>query len=188
LLPKISGSLTLSALLRNFLQVYHLSITINIELIGRLDACLPEGGIDWFIKGLGNSNLRIMKTSLTYGLTHLAIAVQDVRRTKEFYHSVFGMETMYDQDGFIQMTTPGCHDILVFEEKKNPERGKSGGIAHFGFRLKEAKDIDEMVTRIFSAGGEVVDKGEFVKGSPYVFFKDPDGYEVEVWYELLPES
>ncbi len=86
------------------------------------------------------------------------------------------------------MTTPGCHDILVFEEKKDSPIGITGGIAHFGFRLKEAKDIDEMLKRINSAGGQIVDKGEFVKGSPYVFFKDPDGYEVEIWYELLPTS
>jgi catechol 2,3-dioxygenase-like lactoylglutathione lyase family enzyme len=129
-----------------------------------------------------------MKNSMTYGLTHLAISVQNVRRTKEFYHNVFGMETMYDQEGFIQMTTPGCHDILVFEENKNSTIGNTGGIAHFGFRLKEAKNIDEMVNRIISAGGQIVDKGEFVKGSPYVFFKDPDGYDVEIWYELLTES
>jgi len=129
-----------------------------------------------------------MNNSLTYGLTHLAISVQDVSCTKKFYQDVFGMETMYDQEGFVQMTTPGCHDILVFEEKKDSPIGITGGIAHFGFRLKEAKDIDEMLIRINSAGGRIVDKGEFVKGSPYVFFKDPDGYEVEIWYELLPES
>ncbi|HZB11964.1 MAG TPA: VOC family protein [Chryseolinea sp.] len=129
-----------------------------------------------------------MNRSTTYGLTHLAIAVRDVRRTKQFYHSVFGMETMYDEVGFIQMTTPGCHDVIVFEESDNQARGNTGGIAHFGFRLREPDDIDEIVTRIIAAGGQIVDKGEFVKGSPYVFFKDPDGYDVEVWYELLNES
>ena len=129
-----------------------------------------------------------MINTKTYGLTHLAIAVQDVRRTKEFYHLVFDMEIMYDMDGFVQMTTPGCHDILVFEENKNPSIGVTGGIAHFGFRLRGADGIHEMVKKIISAGGKIVDQGEFVKGSPYVFFKDPDGYDVEVWYELLPES
>ena len=129
-----------------------------------------------------------MNNSLTYGLTHLAISVKDVSRTKKFYHDIFGMETMYDQQGFLQMTTPGCHDILVFEENKNSSIGNSGGIAHFGFRLKEAMDIDEMITRVLSAGGQIIDKGEFVKGSPYVFFKDPDGYEVEIWFELLPNA
>ena len=26
-------------------------------------------------------------------------------------------------------------------------------------------------------------QGEFCHGKPYLFFRDPDGYEVEVWYE-----
>lgn len=129
-----------------------------------------------------------MNSSKTYGLTHLAIAVQDVGRTKQFYKNVFGMKVMYDQEGFIQLTTPGSHDILVFEESKNSSVGTTGGIAHFGFRLKDPKDIEEMAKRIISAGGRIVDKGEFVKGSPYIFFKDLDGYDVEIWYELLPES
>lgn len=55
----------------------------------------------------------------TYGLTHLAIAVNDVERTMKFYQQVFDMQTMYHKDGFIQLTTPGCKDILVFEEKKD---------------------------------------------------------------------
>ena len=42
-----------------------------------------------------------------------------------------------------------------------------------------------MVERIHSAGGPIKEKGEFVPGEPYVFSNDPDGYEVEVWYELI---
>jgi len=92
---------------------------------------------------------------------------------------------MYHEKGFLQMTTPGCNDIIVFEENTSRPIGETGGIAHFGFRLKDAADIDEIINKINLAGGTIIDKGEFVPGSPYVFFKDPDGYEVEVWYELL---
>ena len=126
-----------------------------------------------------------MNNSKTYGLTHLAIAVRDVERTMKFYHDVFDMQTMYHENGFIQLTTPGCNDILVFEEKKDSPIGQTGGIAHFGFRLKNASDIEEITEKVILAGGTIVDKGEFVPGSPFVFFKDLDGYEVEVWYELL---
>ena len=126
-----------------------------------------------------------MAHSKTYGLTHLAITVKDVNRTLKFYQQVFDMQTMYHENGFIQLTTPGCNDILVFEEKKERPIGQTGGIAHFGFRLKDPADIDELVDKLASAGGEIIDKGEFVPGSPYVFFKDPDGYTVEIWYELL---
>jgi len=130
-----------------------------------------------------------MKKTKTYGLTHIAIAVKDLNRTLAFYQKVFEVEVMYQQDNFLQVTTPGANDIIVFEKKKtDPDSywdGKTGGITHFGFRLRNAKDIGEMEERIKSAGGKIIDKGEFVPGEPYVFFKDPDGYEVEVWYELI---
>lgn len=126
-----------------------------------------------------------MKDPKTYGLTHLAVAVNDVERTLQFYGAVFDMQAMYHQQGFVQLTTPGCNDIIVFEERKDRPIGDTGGILHFGFRLKNPTDIDEMINKIITAGGTIIDTGEFVPGSPYVFFKDPDGYEVEVWYELL---
>ena len=125
-----------------------------------------------------------MKKAKTYGLTHIAIAVKDLDQTLAFYQKVFEVKVMYHQDDFLQVTTPGTNDIIVFEKKK-ADYGKTGGIAHFGFRLRDAKDIDEMAKRIKSAGGTIIDKGEFVPGEPYIFFKDPDGYEVEICYELI---
>jgi len=125
-----------------------------------------------------------MKKAKTYGLTHIAIAVKDLDQTLAFYQKVFEVKVMYHRDDFLQVTTPGANDIIVFEQEK-ADHGKTGGIAHFGFRLRDAKDIDEMAERIKSAGGTIIDKGEFVPGEPYVFFKDPDGYEVEICYELI---
>ncbi len=129
-----------------------------------------------------------METSTTYGLTHLAIAVRDVRRTLKFYSRVFGMKAMYQEEKMIQLTTPGNHDILVFEEKQDAPTGQTGGIAHFGFRLKKPADVEEIRKLIVEVGAEIIDSGEFVPGSPYIFFKDPDGYIVEVWYEVLTEG
>ncbi|HEV8286600.1 MAG TPA: VOC family protein [Chitinophagaceae bacterium] len=125
-----------------------------------------------------------MKKAKTYGLTHIAIAVKDLDRTLKFYQKIFDVKLMYHQDNFLQVTTPGTNDIIVFEKKK-AEYGNTGGIAHFGFRLRKAKDIEEMAKRITRAGGKITEKGEFVPGEPYIFFKDPDGYEIEVCYEKV---
>ena len=93
---------------------------------------------------------------------------------------------MYKKKDFLQVRTPGCNDIIVFEE--HPElAGKSGGIMHFGFMLQRPDNIGYAMEVIKNAGAEIIDHGEFVPGEPYVFFKDPDGYEVEVAYEKLPE-
>jgi catechol 2,3-dioxygenase-like lactoylglutathione lyase family enzyme len=127
-----------------------------------------------------------MKRAKTYGLSHIAIAVRNLDQTLAFYKKVFDVEVMYHKDNFLQVTTPGSHDIIVFEKKK-ADYGKTGGIAHFGFRLRKATDIDEMAERIRKAGGKILDKGEFVPGEPYIFFADPDGYEVEIAYELIAE-
>jgi catechol 2,3-dioxygenase-like lactoylglutathione lyase family enzyme len=129
-----------------------------------------------------------MNQTTTYGLTHLAIAVRDIERTLRFYQDVFDMQVMYHEHGIIQLTTPGCHDIIVFEEKMENQVGTSGGIAHFGFRLRKPADVEEMNKKIIDAGGTILEKGEFVPGSPYIFFKDPDNYTVEIWYELLPNE
>jgi len=123
----------------------------------------------------------------TLGLTHLALTVSDLNRSFQFYHDVFGMLAVYREPHFVQAQTPGARDILVLEEGTN-EVGKSGGIKHFGFRLTDPRDIDKAAKTIENAGGKIKHRGEFVPGEPYVFFSDPDGYEVEVWYELPTDN
>ena len=128
-----------------------------------------------------------MKTTETYGLTHAALRVSDIQKTLNFYTGVFGMAVMYHTEDFLQLTTPGCSDIMVFEKTDKSIEIKQGGIIHLGFRLRDSKDIDTIIDRINQAGGKIKSHGEFVEGSPYVFFEDPDGYELEVWYELISQ-
>lgn len=119
----------------------------------------------------------------TYGLTHVALAVQDPERSLRFYQDVFGVIPVYRDENFVQAQTPGTRDVLVFE-RNAVEAGKAGGVAHFGFRLVDPADIDAAAAAIVAAGGRIRSKGEFVPGEPYVFFSDPDGYEVEIWFEI----
>jgi catechol 2,3-dioxygenase-like lactoylglutathione lyase family enzyme len=119
----------------------------------------------------------------TYGLTHVAIAVRDVKRASKFYRSVLGAVEIYKSDTFVQLQTPGTRDVMVFE-KDAKRAGKSGGIVHFGFRLQDPKDIDAAARAVKKAGGKVKEKGEFVPGELYLFATDPDGYEIEIWYEV----
>ena len=118
----------------------------------------------------------------TFGLTHVAVAVRDIDRASRFYQSVFGAIEVYRQDGFVQLQTPGTRDVLVFET--NPKlAGKAGGVAHFGFRLQDPNDIDAAAHAVVDAGGAIKEQGEFVPGEPYLFATDPDGYEIEIWFE-----
>ena len=89
---------------------------------------------------------------------------------------------LYRDAESIQVETPGAHDVIGLE--KDPRKaGKSSGISHFGFRLVSPNDVSAAAKQAEAAGGHVLRQGEFVPGEPYPFVADPDGHEVEIWYE-----
>lgn len=92
----------------------------------------------------------------TYGLTHLSLAVKDLERTLAFYRKAFGARVYWREGKSAQVKTPGCHDVIAFEERKRGSVGKTGGIEHFGFRLVDPKDIDKAVKDAVAGGGKRV--------------------------------
>ena len=122
-------------------------------------------------------------TLRTYGLTHIALKVRDPAASLVFYRAILGVVPVYESKDSIQAQTPGTRDVLVFERARRGA-GAPGGVAHFGFRLKRPADIVQAREAVRKAGGIITETGEFVPGEPYVFFTDPDGYLVEIWYEL----
>ena len=123
----------------------------------------------------------------TLGLTHIALPVKDVKRSSAFYKKVFGAREMYRDPGFIQVQAPGSKDIIVFVKKNRASEKIIPGF-HFGFRLPKPSGIKNILEVIKKAGGKIKETGEFIPGEPYVFFYDPDGYEVEIWFENIPAS
>lgn len=118
----------------------------------------------------------------TYGLTHISLAVRDPERSLRFYQQVFGVEEMFRDETSIQAQTPGRQDVIAFERNAS-WAGRSGGVSHFGFRLVAPGAIEMAVQEVERAGGKVVRRGEFAPGVPFAYVHDPDGYEIEIWYE-----
>ncbi len=118
----------------------------------------------------------------TYGLTHISLAVAEPQRSLEFYTRVFGVKEYFRDEQQIQVQGPGPHDVLAFE-RNAPKAGVRAGIDHFGFRLKQAGDIDRAVDEVLKAGGKLLRRGEFAPGFPFAYVADPDGYEIEIWFE-----
>jgi catechol 2,3-dioxygenase-like lactoylglutathione lyase family enzyme len=154
-------------------------------------------GAEWFkaavLKSLNGArmNSRSASTRLqqnietmvkTYGLTHINLAVKDTARALRFYEQVFGLREYGRADGLVHTQAPGRQDILTFVEDPT-KAGAAGGSAHFGFRLVDPRDIDHAISEVERAGGRLVRRGEFAPGLPYAYVADPDGYEIEIWFE-----
>lgn len=117
----------------------------------------------------------------TYGLTHISLAVADPEQSLLFYQKMFGVTEYYRDQDSIQVKGPGSKDIMAFV--KSTQAGKVGGINHFGFRLTQPEDITAVLDAAKALAVNIVKTGYFADNCPYVYLKDPDGYDIEIWYE-----
>jgi catechol 2,3-dioxygenase-like lactoylglutathione lyase family enzyme len=133
------------------------------------------------------------KPVATYGLTHVALAVADPQRSFRFYRDLLGAKLLADLEGredddlsdrdWIEFGVPGAQDVITLKRAEQPVTGETGDLVHFGFRLVSEEDPDAVAKVVERAGGTLLGAGRFTNGGPYVFAKDPDGYEIELWFE-----
>jgi len=118
----------------------------------------------------------------TRGLTHVALHVEDPERSATFYGAMFGARVTYRDSDHVEVQTPGAFDAIAFLRSRGA-RTRGDGVEHFGFRLRKESDMATAVRAAREAGAKKIRTGTFGPNEPYLFFHDPDGCEVEVWYE-----
>jgi catechol 2,3-dioxygenase-like lactoylglutathione lyase family enzyme len=116
----------------------------------------------------------------TEGLTHIHLRVRDLDRSLRFYQQAFGMEERFRDGELVFLNTPGSQDLITLNPNHEGLAGQSGGIEHFGFRLKPGVGHDEAVEAVEAAGGRLIRRGEHAPGEPYAYVADPDGYVIEL--------
>ncbi len=119
----------------------------------------------------------------TQGLTHIHLVVRDLDRSLRFYQDVFGMEERFrDGPKMVFLNTPGSSDLITLNEDPTEAHliGVNGGIAHIGFRLENAADLDTAIAEVESAGGKLIRRGEHAPGAAFAYVEDPDGYVIEL--------
>jgi catechol 2,3-dioxygenase-like lactoylglutathione lyase family enzyme len=120
----------------------------------------------------------------TYGLSHISLSVEDPEVSLTFYKALFGVREYFRDKDSIQVLGPGEHDVLTFERRHG--HGVSGGIHHFGFRLTSPEGFESVIEEAKLHGATILRHGERSPGEPYLLIADPDGYEIEIWYERPP--
>jgi catechol 2,3-dioxygenase len=126
-------------------------------------------------------------------LDHVNIFVRNAERSHRWYTDVFGLHT---QD---TMTHPGterlravflacdkdhAHDIALFEigeDARGQEKGQVG-LNHVAWRMATLDDLAEMYRRLKKMDVPINVRDHSV--SIGIYFDDPDGNGLEVYYEL----
>ena len=119
-------------------------------------------------------------------MDHLALAVSDQDRSRRFYETYLGFEAepAPREDGVLLLHNAAGFSLALGE---TGERIHLPEFLHFGAGLASPEDVRAFRDRVVSDGVEVVDwwdEPDYVS----VKFRDPDGYVVEVSWDVPSSS
>jgi len=126
-------------------------------------------------------------------LDHVNIYVRNAARSHEWYTDILGLHTqdIFYHPGtekmraaFLACDRDHAHDIALFEvgdEAALPQKGQVG-LNHVAWRMANLDDLAEMYQKLKTKGVPIRVADHTV--SIGVYFADPDGNGLEVYYEL----
>jgi catechol 2,3-dioxygenase len=124
---------------------------------------------------------------------HVVIKVRNLERSRKFYTEILGMDVMMEIPAI-----PGCflannrrdhHEIALFEVGAEADglHGRQIGLAHIAFRLRNEQDLRAAYKEFKEKDVPIsftVDHGV----TKSIYFRDPDGHELEVYVDNSPEE
>ena len=125
-------------------------------------------------------------------LGHVVINVRDLDRSERFYTRVMGLHVNEKRPGrmvFMSARPNTSHElalISVGDEAAGPEEGRAG-MVHMAWEMESFEDLRAIYQVIKEANAPILRIGDHGI-SLGVYFQDPDGNEMEVFYELPKEQ
>lgn len=128
---------------------------------------------------------------ITTGFNHVATLTSEMARLVGFYKQAFGAEVTFEMEArpdhphMVVLDLGGGAALNVFEVDESDiigERRRQGGrgaIDHFALAVDSLATLEGVRDRLVEAGAEI---GEIQRlgGEWSLFFRDPDGMELEV--------
>jgi len=126
-------------------------------------------------------------------IAHVVIKVRNLERSRNFYTEVLGMDVMMEVPAipgvFLANNRRDHHEIALFEVGPEAEglRAKQIGLSHIAFRLRNEEELRAAYSELKEKHVPIsftVDHGV----TKSVYFRDPDGHELEVYCDNSPEE
>jgi catechol 2,3-dioxygenase-like lactoylglutathione lyase family enzyme len=117
------------------------------------------------------------------GLRHVALNVRNVRRSLEFYSSVFGMNLEWMPDEENAYLTSGQDNLALHQLPTGSEPGPTQVLHHIGFIVRRPEDVDAWATRVRGLGITLAAEPKTHRdGARSFYFRDPDGLLIQLIY------
>ncbi|HVT77505.1 MAG TPA: VOC family protein [Acidimicrobiales bacterium] len=129
---------------------------------------------------------------ITRGFNHVATLTTDMDLTVRFYEEAFGATVTYeveksDNHPWMKIVDLGGGAALnVFEVAANDiigerrRQGHRGAVDHFGLAVDSKATLEQVQQRLKDAGAQEVGEIQRLGNEWSLFFRDPDGMELEV--------
>ena len=121
-------------------------------------------------------------------LGHLVIRVRDLEKSERFYSDILGLHVTNKRPGqmtFMSAVDSSSHELAlvpVGPDAPGPEENRVG-LFHFAWEMESFDDLKELYARMKSNDVNVQRVGDHGI-SLGVYFTDPDGNEIEAYYEM----
>ena len=118
-------------------------------------------------------------------LGHVNIRVRDLKRAERFYTEVLGLGVTHRRGGIVFLSgTELSHEIAfnpLGEDAAGPDESRIG-LNHMAWQMGPFEDLQAIYRHLGEQGVEVlrVRENTFSMG---IYFTDPDGNGIEVYYE-----
>lgn|SRR5690625_2187407 len=119
---------------------------------------------------------------------NVKIKVQNLERSIEFYRDILGFDILERTASTVKLTTDGKRNFLTLEQPEDvtPKERGTTGLYHFAILLPSRSHLANIVIHFVKNNIQFGSADHLV--SEALYFKDPDGNEIEIYRDRKPEE
>ncbi len=125
-------------------------------------------------------------------LGHIVLRVRDLDKSEQFYSDILGLHVTNKRPGqmiFMSAVDNSSHELAlvpVGPDAPGPEENRVG-LFHFAWEMESFDDLKQLYARMKSNDVNAMRVGDHGI-SLGVYFTDPDGNEIEAYYEMSKDQ
>ena len=118
----------------------------------------------------------------------MALNVMDVKTSKTFYQTWFGMTVIWEPDAENVYISSGVDNLALHQipQENMPAYRHDHGqcLDHLGFIMGSPESVDQLYERVVQAGVEIIHHPKHHRDGSYSFYlADPDRIVIQILYE-----